>query len=336
MPAFLSGSQLLETIKQKTMETKNVLWICSPHLGSGAHSVLSQNISKSPPVDTRLIFNLNEAAVKQGETDPYEAQYLLEHIKDSAMRSIGNFHSNIYIFDDSAVVTSATFTLMAFESNIEVGVLLECQQLDEIRRFFETSLWQTAKPISDLTKLKNIWNLSQKNLTTGTQKKLKTHTKVSGWTDDQINTWYMGITANLPHKTERKIKKETNWANVSIVGDVGYQAFKTLKLGDLAFIANLASNRSQIEIKLAKIFDKSRVETDQGDHHLAYQTVKQFYIERKRLLQILATASIQLKHESLLSTEQQKQMESVLSSSRRKATKKKRKNKVENPTQGAK
>ena len=87
--------------------------------------VFSQEILKNPPADIRFIFQVNDFNVDSGKVNPYEIQYLLEHFKDISIKSHENFNSNICIFDDSALITSATLTEAAFETNIESGVLLE-------------------------------------------------------------------------------------------------------------------------------------------------------------------------------------------------------------------
>lgn len=273
MAKFLSCKELYETIQQKSLEAKEILWVCSPYLGLEAHKVFSQEILKNPPSDIRFVFRLNETSVRRGEVNPYEIQYFMEHFKGSSIKSHDAFHSKIYLFDNSALITSADLTKTAFESNIEVGVLLEDSQVDEVKNFFTQSLWETAKPIGDLKKFKQIWNLTQESVESSNLKKAKPHTKIKDWTDDYVNTWYIGVPYRISAKTERKIKKETNWrTGLSLVGDVGYRTFKQLKLGDLAYLANLNKKRGKIEIELARIFDKNRVETDEGDLHFAYET----------------------------------------------------------------
>jgi hypothetical protein len=79
------------------------------------------------------------------------------------------------------------------------------------------------------------------------------------------------------------------------VGDIGPNSFKQIKLGDLAFIANLYKKRGPIEIELARIFDKSRVETDEGDLHLAYLLEKSFSLERDRFYEMIKNANVGIK-----------------------------------------
>jgi hypothetical protein len=323
MARFLSCSELYETIQQKSSEAKEILWVCSPYLGQNAHEVFSQEILRNPLSDIRFVFRLNYISVKSGEVNPYEVQYFMEHFKGSSVKSHDNFHSKIYIFDNSALITSANLTKTAFESNIEVGVLLDGPQVDEVKRFFDQSLWQTAKPIGDLRKFKRIWNAVQKSAKNVSLKKGQFHTKIKDWTDDYVDTWYIGVPFRLSAKTERKIKKETNWrTELSVVGDIGYQTFKQIKLGDLAYLADLSKKRGKIEIKLARIFDKSRVETDEGDLHFACETENNYSLEREKFYEMLKEAGIGSRTcETILSDDQLKHVTSVLSSIKHKRKK---------------
>ena len=319
MARFLSCSELYETIQQKSSEAKEILWVCSPYLGIGAHKVFSQEILRNPLSDIRFVFRLNDVSVRSGEVNPYEIQYFMEHFK-GCIRSHDNFSANVYILDNSALITSASLTKAAFESNIEVGVMLDGSEVDEVKRLFDQSLWQTAIPIADLSKFKRIWNAKQKSAKTVNLKKVKLHTKIRDWTDDYVDTWYIGVPFRLSAKTERKVKKEANWSTeLSLVGDVGYQAFKQIKLGDLAYLADLSKKRGKIEIKLARIFDKSRVETDEGDLHVAYETANNYLLEREKFYEMLKEACIGSRtSETMLNDYQLKHVSSVLSSIRHK------------------
>lgn len=317
MVRFLSCTELYETIQQKSMEAKEILWVCSPYLGLDAHEVFSQEIIKNPQADIRFVFRINDVAVKRGEVNPYEVQYFMEHFKNSSIRSHENFHSKIYIFDNSALITSANLTKTAFESNIEAGVLLDVTQVDEVKNFFVTRLWENAKPIKDVKKYKKIWNIGKKREINGRSNKTKPHTKIKKWTDDYVGTWYFSIFGQMTKKTEHKIQKEANWANFELVGDIGPNTFRQLKLGDLAFLVDLSKKRlSRINVELARIFDKSRVETDEGDLHFAYEVKKTYSVEKNRLYEMLKGANIAAKSsEILLNQDQIKLITKTLSSS---------------------
>ncbi len=319
MTRLLCNTELYETILQKSLDTKDILWVCSPLLGSGVHRVFSQEIIKNPPTDTRFVFRVNDFSVKEDEVNPYEIQYFIEHLKGIKIKSNENFHSAIYIFDNSALLTSATLTIEAFESNIEVGVLLEGSDAEEVKSFFTESLWNISKPIGELKKYKLIWNLSRKTAKKVTLKKTKPHTQIKDWTNDFSNTWFIGVSHWLSSKSENKIKKETNWQTyLSILGDVGYNFFSHVKLGDHAYIADL-SKRGKIEIELVRIFDKARVETDEGDLHGVFEVEKTYTVERETFYEILKNANINSKSaETILNDCQLNQMTNVLSSIKRK------------------
>ncbi len=295
MARFLHNAQLYQTILQKSLETKETLLVCSTSLDIGAHQVFSQEILKNPPADIRFVFRVNDLAVKRGEVNPHEIQYLIEHFKSISIKSIDNFNSNIYIFDNSALITSATLTKAAFETNIEAGVLLEGTEAEEVKGFFNESLWNSAKSIGDLKKYKHMWNLAQKTTKKSNIKKVKPHTEIKEWTYTYINTWYIGVPKWLSPKFERKVKKETNWpTNLSVIGDIGYNAFLQLKLGDIAYIADL-SKRGKIGIELIHIIDKARVETDEGDYHAAFEIEKTYILQREPFYEMLKNANIKSK-----------------------------------------
>ena len=325
MTKFLSCGELYETIQQKSLETKKVLWVCSPILGLDAHKIFSQEILKNPPEDIRFIFKVNDSAVKSGETDPYEIQYFMEHFNGSCFRSYDAFNSQIYIFDDSALVTSANLAKSSFECNMEAGVLLDGAQVDEVKSFFSSSLWENAKPVTEVKKYKKLWNQAKKNRVAIDSNKHKAHTKIREWTDYYTNKWYFSIPDKMNSKVERKIKKETNWApDLKLVADIGPTSFKQLKLGDLAFIANLTKKKGKIDIELGQVFDKSKVETDEGDLHFAYEVKKIYLMERNRFYQLLQDLSISQKSWAvLLNQDQATMMTNILS-----PTKPKKKNKA--------
>ena len=330
MGKFLSCTELYEAIQQKSSQTKEILWVSSVHLGFGAHKIFSQEIVKNPPSDIRFVFPLNDMTVKRGEINPYEIQYLKERFKDESVKANDRTYSNIYIFDNSALITSANLTKTAFENNIEVGVMLDDSEVDKIKSFFNQNLWQNAKPISDLKKQKQLWNLTQKLAAKNANpnpKKTKPHTNIIDWTDEHVNTWYIGVLNRLPAKTVKKIKKETNWeAELLLVGDIGFKAFRDLKLGDLTYLADLNKTRGKIHMQLARVHDKSRVETDSGDLHLACQVQKNFILEREKFYETLKNIGINSRsYEMKLEDEQLKRLSDILSTVkpiRKKKTKK--------------
>jgi hypothetical protein len=168
-----------------------------------------------------------------------------------------------------------------------------------------------------------MWNLAQKNTKKVNLKKIKPHTKIKDWTNDSIATWFIGVSHWLSSKSEHKIKKGTNWqTNLSVLGDVGHHFFSHVKLGDFAYIADL-SKRGKIEIKQVRISDKTRVETDEGDLHGAFETEKTSTLEREPFYEMLKSANISSKtSETILNDNQLNQIAIVLSSIKRKRKRK--------------
>jgi hypothetical protein len=214
-------------------------------------------------------------------------------------------------------------TKAAFETNIEAGVLLEGTEAEEAKSFFNESLWNSAKSLGDLKKYKHMWNISQKTAKNSSIKKVKPHTEIKEWTNAYINTWYIGVPKWISPKFERKIKKETNWStNCSVLGDIGYTTFLQLKLGDNAYVADL-SKRGKIVIELARIIDKARIETDEGDYHTAFKSEKAYTLQREPFHEMLKKADIKSKTSEIpLNTEQLNQIANVLSSIKRKRKRK--------------
>lgn len=315
MVKFLSCTELYETIQQKSSETKDILWVCSPNLGAEAHKIFSQEILKIPLGDIRFVFKVTDLAIKSGDVNPFEIQYFMERFNNENIKSHNNFNSNICIFDNSALITSATLTKQSFENSVETGVLLDGQEVVEIKNFFN-NLWQNAKTIRELQKSKKNWNVTEKNGNKDESKKTKPHTQIRNWTDDYVSRWYFTVPDVMSKKVERKIKKETNWtSDLSVVADIGPSCFKNIKLGDLAFLANLKKKRGKVEVDLGRIFDKGIVETDEGDYHFAYRTEKIYLLERRRFYEMLVNATIGPKTwGAQLSENQVKWMNETLSS----------------------
>jgi len=323
MAKFLSYSELYEIIQRLSSQSKETLWVSSLQLGTDAHKILSQEILKCPPVDIRFVFPLNDTTVKHSEINPYELQYLREHFKDS-VKACDRVESNIFIFDNASIVTSAELIETDFSSGINVGVLIENAEINKIKNFFTENLWQYAKSIGDLKNHKKLWSLNKKKATCRL-KKIKEHTNILDWSDECANKWYIGVLNRFPEKTVQKIRKETNLGKeLLIVGDVGYNAFRELKLGDLIYIADLNKQRGKILIQLARVFDKIRLETDEGDLHLASQVLKKFVLERDQFYHLLKNIKIRPRaYEAKLNIEQLKLLSETLSTIKPKRKKRK-------------
>jgi hypothetical protein len=333
MAKFVSGIALYQMIQQKSSAAKEILWVCSPCLGLNAHEILSQEITKNPPTDIRFVFTINEVTVKKGETNPFEVQYFAEHLQNDSIKTSDAFHSNIYLFDNSAIIASANLTKTAFESNIEAGVLLEEEtQVNEAKAFFNT-LWENAKPVKDIKKYKKIWNTEKKVEPPRQPKASKLQAKIEPWKDDAVDTWYFAIPSATTKRTIRKIQKETGWPkNLELIVDLGPNIFRQVKLGDIALIADLTKKReASTKVRFARIFDKSKVETEEGDLHFAYETKQVYQIDRNKFYEMLKNAGIAAKNSEILLTKDQTKIIATILSSTKTKRKRKQRTKVKSP-----
>lgn len=329
MGKFLSSTQLHNAIQEKSAGTQETLWVYSPQLGVDAHKVFSQAIAKTPPASIRFVFPINDLTVKRGEVNPYEVQFLKERFTDESVKSNDQNSANIYIFDDFAFITSAVLTTEAFESNLEVGVMIDGTEVEGVKAFFEQQLWRNAKPVGDLKKQRKIWNLNQKNVfkKLRVDKRIKSHTYLAEWTDDLFSTWYLGVLNRLQAKSTSRIRGETNWGrDLLLVGDVGYKAFRDLRLGDLAYLADLNKQRGRVVVHLVRVKDKSKVETDDGDYHILCRVEKEFMLEREDFYGLLKTLGVSSRSaEMQLSEDNQKTVLGVLLTAKPKRRKRKKK-----------
>jgi hypothetical protein len=187
-------------------------------------------------------------------------------------------------------------------------------------------LWENAKSIKDLKKFKRIWAVP-KTESAGKLRAPKSHTVIGAWRDDLVETWYFSVQSTPTKRAIHKIQKDTGWPKaLSLVVAVGPSTFRQLKLGDIAVVADLAKKRdSSATIKFARVFDRSRVETEEGDLHLAYEVKQSYQIDKDQFYQMLKNAGIATKgSEIMLGQDQIKLILATLSSVKTRRKRKKR------------
>jgi hypothetical protein len=283
MVRFLSEKELYPVILKESTKARNILWVCSPYLGQDAHEVLSSKIMKTPPKDIRFVFRLNSLSVKRGEVNPYEVEYFLEHFRNSNVKTNDSFHSKIYIFDNSALVTSANLSKRAFERNIEVGVFLQHEQMKKVKEFFER-LWNISERVDNLDNYKNEWNKvktdRERSDDRSSKKAIRPHTKIQRWNEDIADKWFMYITEEFTRKTEKTILKDTHWSDqLDLVADLKLGTYKSLRLGDIVYIFyTTGKNKNAVEFEEGRVKDKREIETKEGNYHFVYEALS----KRKR------------------------------------------------------
>ena len=112
-----------------------------------------------------------------------------------------------------------------------------------------------------------------------------------------------------------------------MIVDIGPHIFRQVKLGDIALVADLTKKReSSTKVRFARIFDKSKVETEEGDLHFAYETKQTYQIDRNKFYEVLKNVGIAAKSSEIKLTQDQiKIITTTLSSIK---TRKKRKHRT--------
>jgi hypothetical protein len=309
MAKFLSEKELYPTILKNSAKAKNIFWVCSPYLGLDSHEVFSRKIMEAPPKDIRFVFRLNMLSVRRGEVNPYEIEYFMEHFTRSSIRTNDAFHSKIYIFDDAALVTSANLSKSAFQTNIEVGVLLQQEQVKKAKSFFER-LWKISKPVRNLNGYKSAWNKAKAKRKPSedqySKRPITPHTRIKPWNEDTANKWFMRITKELTKETENAIYEDTQWARgFGLVADIKRKTFQSLRLGDIVYILDL-TGRSKKFVKLeeAKIKDKRKIETDEGNYHFVYEKMNGSKIKKNEFSQLSKKAKLGKADETMIDRKQ--------------------------------
>jgi hypothetical protein len=317
MAKFLSEKELYPTVKERSAQTKNVLWVCSPYLGLNAHEVFSEEIAKNPPKHVRFIFKLEKRSVEKGAVNPHEIEYFKKHVKKCKIKTNNTFHSKIYIFDDSALVTSANLSKAAFEKSIEAGVILTGEQVKKVKRRFER-LWKSSDPIKNLDDYKKAWKTATGARDKGdyhSKPKVKAHTTVDPWDEEIENKWLLRITGETSKRTQGLVEEATKWKeNEGLVSDLSFKAFNSLGTSDIIYLQIDYEKNRVPEIEKGRIIDKREVETGSGgNYHAAYKSIKKKKVEKNVLAECLKELRIEKSQEGVpLSNQQGKLLEQLL------------------------
>jgi len=272
---FATGKGLYQVVKKYSLKSKKILWIASPFVGTNAHQILSQSVVDKPPRSIRFLFGLSKEAVRRHVVSPYEIECLQDHFGVDSVRANNTFHAKIYIFDKVAMVSSANFSKQAFERNVEVGAVLEGDNVGEIKRLY-ARLWKDSRRIRDLSRLKDIWNRSRPSRKRDESsgflgRRGKAHTRVKPW-NEKVASWIVPITGMMRTETSRRIQKETYWGD-RVISDLKAKTFRGMRLGDVAFLADNVIQRRE-SISVVRVRDKREVRTRQGNYHFAYDKVR--------------------------------------------------------------
>jgi len=275
MTRFLSEKELYPVVRQLSSKSEDVFWVASPYLGLRAHQVFSHKIVDAPPKDVRFIFGLDERAVGEGAVNPHEIEYFQKLFDNRNIRTNSALHAKLYIFDKKALVTSANLSQTAFQRNIEVGALVEGEQVEKIKRFY-VKLWNDSDPIGNLDNYKKIWDRARRTKewdeSSGIYRKSKRrHTKIEPW-GEQFLGWIIPVFEEMKPETASKVRRATGWKPPNWITGIDREIFDLMKKGHVVFLVNMFSKRKTLS--MVRVKDKQRVETEEGDYHFAYRPEK--------------------------------------------------------------
>lgn len=110
-------------------EAEARVYLASPFIKTQTASLIVKNIH--PSVDFRYINSFKLAHFHRGASD-LEALRILER-EHCKQKSIQSLHAKLFVFDKAAIVTSGNLTPGGLRNNIEYGVLIQGDMVEQVR-----------------------------------------------------------------------------------------------------------------------------------------------------------------------------------------------------------
>jgi len=110
-------------------EAKTNVYLASPFIKLQTASLIAQNVGHG--IDFRYINSFKLAHFHTGVSD-LEALRILRK-ENCRQKNIHNLHAKLFIFDNVAIVTSGNLTPGGLRNNLEYGVLIRDEMVEEIR-----------------------------------------------------------------------------------------------------------------------------------------------------------------------------------------------------------
>jgi len=115
---------------QQLRNARRHVYLASPFIKSPTASLISQNLNKG--TDFRYINSFKLAHFNTGASD-LEALSIFSDNK-CRQKNVPNLHAKLFIFDDSAIITSGNLTPSGLKNNLEYGILVQDSLVTEIKR----------------------------------------------------------------------------------------------------------------------------------------------------------------------------------------------------------
>lgn len=117
------------TFLRLLIEAKTNVYLASPFIKLQTATLITQNVNQG--IDFRYINSFKLSHFHTGASD-LDALRILRN-KNCIQKNIHNLHAKLFIFDNVAIVTSGNLTPGGLRNNLEYGVLIRDEIVEEIK-----------------------------------------------------------------------------------------------------------------------------------------------------------------------------------------------------------
>lgn len=115
-------------------QARTNVYLASPFIKKQTASLITKNIN--PGIDFRYINSFKLAHFHVGASDLTALRILKE--ENCKEKNVHNLHAKLFILDDAAVVTSGNLTPGGLKNNLEYGLLIRDEMVEEIKQDYLT------------------------------------------------------------------------------------------------------------------------------------------------------------------------------------------------------
>ena len=121
-------SPWIELFTELLKKAERIVYLACPYIKEKSANLITQNLKKN--VDCKYINSFKLSNFFKGASDLQALRILNEN--DIKQKNVHNLHAKLFIFDDNAIITSGNLTTGGLRNNLEYGVLLKNQIVENI------------------------------------------------------------------------------------------------------------------------------------------------------------------------------------------------------------
>lgn len=110
-------------------QSKEIVYLASPFIKKQTADIIAQNCSTT--IDLKYINSFKLSNFHRGVSDLLALRILNDH--HFTQKNVHNLHAKFFIFDDQAIITSGNLTAGGLRNNLEYGLLVKGEIVEEIR-----------------------------------------------------------------------------------------------------------------------------------------------------------------------------------------------------------